>query len=273
MLPFAASPNIGGMLDTREPGVAYAPRNGHGIGNNLEVTFNYVSSAWYHLQLILDHGNRNPRCGVNVAAPLDWPYVMAHLRDLQMDTDSGASLSMMPLMYLYLAKAPQIYDTGLGVDDSQSGGWQPYMLMPYYLQLYSHGTSHYQEMAWKGVPPEVRGKLLDAVYRVWLDKNLESPRELYFVPVFAHDPTSYLGYVEPQDPHRKGRLRHAGRPGPLCPDLEVRQFRRHAQRLRCQPGTSKRTHRLGENHLAEKRGWNAQLAWDDFRPVLARPQR
>ncbi len=197
MLPFSASPNIAGMLDTREPDVTYVPRNGHGIGDNTAVTFNYVSSAWYHLQLILDHGNRNPLCGVSVAAPFDWPYVMAHLRDLQMDGGSGAGLSMMPLMYLYLAKAPQIFDTGLGVDRSQNGGWQPYMLMPYYLQLYTHGTDRYQDLVWKNVPREARGKLLDVLYRIWLDKNLESGRDKYLVPVFSHDPTSYVGFVEP----------------------------------------------------------------------------
>jgi hypothetical protein len=197
MLPFGASPNIAGMLDTREEGVKYEPRNGHGIGNNRGVTFNYVSSVWYHLQLILDHGNRNPICGVNVAAPFDWPYVMAHLHGLQTETAMGSGLSMAPLMYLYLVKAPQIYDTGLGVDRSQSGGWQPYMLMPYYLQLYSYGTQSHQDLVWKNVPTEVRAKLMEVAYRLWLDKNRESTLEQYFTPVFAHDPNSYLGFVQP----------------------------------------------------------------------------
>ncbi len=197
MIPFGASPNIAGMLDTREEGVKYEPRNGHGIGNNRGVTFNYVSSAWYHLQLILDHGNRNPICGVNVAAPFDWPYVMAHLQDLQNEAGTGAGISMAPLMYLYLVKAPQIYDTGLGVDRSQSGGWQPYMLMPYYLQLYSYGTQSHQAMVWRNVPTEVRAKLIDVAYRLWLDKNQESTLEQYLKPVFAHDPDSYLAFVQP----------------------------------------------------------------------------
>ncbi|MGE3312328.1 MAG: hypothetical protein AB7O66_20375 [Limisphaerales bacterium] len=197
MIPFNASPNIAGLLDTREDGVTYVPRNGHGIGDNSAVTFNYVSSAWYHLQLILDHGNRNPLCGVSAGAPFDWPYVMAHLRDLQSDEWSGAGLSMMSLMYLYLAKAPQIYDTGLGVERSRDGGWQPYVLMPYYLQHHSFGTDRYQDIIWKNVSPQARGKMLDALYRIWLDKNLESSRDKYFVPLFANDSTSYLGYQEP----------------------------------------------------------------------------
>jgi DNA-binding beta-propeller fold protein YncE len=197
MLPFGASPNIAGLLETREAGVKYEPRNGHGIGNNRGVTFNYVSSAWYHLQLILDHGNRNPACGVNVAAPFDWPYVMAHLQDLQTDATTGAGITMAPLMYLYLVKAPQIYDTGLGVDRSQSGGWQPYMVMPYYLQLYSLGTESHQAMVWRNVPTEVRARLMEVAYRVWLDKNQESTLQQYFTPVFAHDPNSYIAYVQP----------------------------------------------------------------------------
>jgi len=198
MIPFGASPNIAGMLETREEGVKQEVRNGHGIGNNRGLTFNYVSSAWYHLQLILDHGNRNPICGVNVAAPFDWPYVMAHLHDLQGETAIGAGLSMMPLMYLYLVKAPQIYDTGLGVDRSQNGGWQPYMVMPYYLQLYSFGTASHQKMIWKNVPTEVRAKLMDVAYRIWLEKNKESTLEKYFKPVLTLDPDSYLGFVKPR---------------------------------------------------------------------------
>ncbi len=197
MAPFGASPNIAGLLDTREEGVPYEPRNGHGIGNNKAVTFNYISSAWYHLQLILDHGNRNPGCGVNVAAPFDWPYVMAHLWDLQGEKSTGASLSMMPVMYLSLAKAPQIYDTGLGVEYSQSGGWQPYMVMPHYLQVYSYGTDRYRSIIWKDIPPAAQARLMEVLYRVWLDKNLESNPEQYQVPVSASQPTLHLGFVKP----------------------------------------------------------------------------
>jgi hypothetical protein len=63
MLPFGVSPNIAGLHDTQEPGVERQAFNGHAIGNNSTLNFSYFSAAWYHLQLILDHGNRNPLCG------------------------------------------------------------------------------------------------------------------------------------------------------------------------------------------------------------------
>jgi len=195
--PFSASPNISGLLQTRENGVVSETHNGHGIGNNTDLTFTYISAAWYHLQLILDHGNRNPLCGVNASSPMDWAYAMSVLKRLQGEVSGGANLSTIPLLYLYLAKGPQIYNTGLGVENSTRGGWQPFALMPYYLHSYSYGTDAYVAMAWKNIPPGPRGRLMDVLYEGWLRMNRESNPEQYYTPTSPQLPNSYAAYVEP----------------------------------------------------------------------------
>jgi hypothetical protein len=195
-LPFNISPNMANIKNTNEPGVPSVElRDGHALGHNTTLNFRYFSSAWYHLQLILDHGNRNPLCGVSAGAPLDWGYVMGHLKDLQSTTLSG--VSNIPLLYLYNAKGTQIFDTGLGVDRANNGGWNPLVTMPLPVQEFSYGGTLQMATLWRDVTPQAKGKLMEVLYRAWLDMNKASSVGQYYTPVILTVPTSALAYQGP----------------------------------------------------------------------------
>jgi len=62
---------------------------------------------------------------------------MGQLKDLQGTDRSG--LSTIPLFYLYIAKGIQMFDTGLGVDRANNGGWNPLAVLPLAIQDFSYG--------------------------------------------------------------------------------------------------------------------------------------
>ncbi len=79
----------------------------------------YDSTAWYHLQMVLHAGARNPDpeiLGDNAVRPVDWPYALIHIDDLAREVDeaSGADVWESLRYVATLAKAYQMRDNGVG---------------------------------------------------------------------------------------------------------------------------------------------------------------
>lgn len=151
---------------TFSPNLLHISREFNGLGKGSEDNFIYVSLAWYHLQLILNNGNRFPP-HLNGGAPLDWAYIIGFPNGFKNPPPS------IMLNYLYMVKAAQGYETGLGANRSQSGGWNGDAV-----NMYSFFASGFASM-WADTTNEKRKALVEVMLRVWLDKSKQSPPNLW----------------------------------------------------------------------------------------------
>ncbi len=77
----------------------------------------YDSTAWYHLQMVLHSGARNPvALGDDAVRPVDWPYALIHVDDLAraVAEETGAEVWESLRYVATLAKAYQMRDNGHG---------------------------------------------------------------------------------------------------------------------------------------------------------------
>jgi hypothetical protein len=160
------------------------PLNRHGINDNRPQTHRYFSMAWYHLQLILNNGNRSPSSGQSTQFPVDWDYTYGFLKDVV--NDSGVPNAMH--YYLWAVKGLQTIENGLGPDHYNSGGWNPHTINnPSHLVYYG-----FQQM-WASTSVATRKALIEAYLRNWIAKNKQySPSQYYTGDLGGLTKSNYL---------------------------------------------------------------------------------
>jgi hypothetical protein len=131
----------------------------------------YFSLVFYHLQLILNNGNRSPVSGQSTQFPVDWGYTYGFLKDVL--HDSGVPNAMH--YYLWAVKGLQTIENGLGPDHYNSGGWNPHAITdPSHLIFYDWAGM------WANVSVATRKALIESYLRNWIAKNKQySPAQYY----------------------------------------------------------------------------------------------
>lgn len=141
--PFMVSPNM-----------QHIPRGAPGISNGSVNTHIYISYAWYHLQLILNGGNKK-QIGTS---PIDWPYVYGFIKDMS----NHISAPQAGLQTMWLIKAGQTSDNGRGPEFGEAG-WMPNINDP----------SRLVHPAWVGIwsetDPEVRTATMQRILTNWFE--------------------------------------------------------------------------------------------------------
>jgi hypothetical protein len=97
------------------PFMLHIPSNTTGIGGSA-LTNEYLSSAWYQVQLTLDDSN-HASAGTN---PIDWGYVYGKLANLYQVSGNPEPLRLVE----YLTRGMQVGDNGIAPNTLNSG-WSP----------------------------------------------------------------------------------------------------------------------------------------------------
>jgi hypothetical protein len=125
-----------------------------------------LSSAWYHLQIVLNSGARQ-----HVEHdPVDWAYVYGHLDNLFRLSGSPEAMRLT----LSVVKAMQNTDNGIG-PENPSRGWSPLKIGDV-ARLVSGPLEH----SWKEMPADVRAAVMQAVLGAWLEKSRSYAPEQYY---------------------------------------------------------------------------------------------
>jgi hypothetical protein len=126
----------------------------------------FLSSAWYHLQIILDSGNRSFR-GNN---PVDWGYAYAHVQAL--NQASGVPEAMR--LTLSIVKAMQNGDNGRG-PEQPTLGWNPRTMA----DVGKLAAGPWQSL-WSDTPNADRIQVMQALLESWFDKMREYTPQQYY---------------------------------------------------------------------------------------------
>ena len=102
--PFDASPNM-----------QHLPTSV--VGNGSNVTYNYLSTVWYQVQLILNYSNNR---GTHLSQSADWPYSLNHVDSMAYAATPTTYPG--PLEALWLIKGLQASENGNGPEYG-SAGW------------------------------------------------------------------------------------------------------------------------------------------------------
>ncbi|MEJ1928683.1 hypothetical protein WDZ92_00220, partial [Nostoc sp. NIES-2111] len=150
-LAFTVSPHMTGI-----------PRGAAGLRNGLVVTNQFLSFAWYHLQLILNNSNKLQEG----TSPIDWPYVYGFIKDMNTYAPQAG------LATIWLTKSGQIYNTGAGPQDY--AGWSPSVNN---ISFYLH---HDMRSAYRAISAAERNQLIAVQMRHWLNTVKRFPvNQLY----------------------------------------------------------------------------------------------
>ena len=164
------------------PSATHIPNGPAGVGGSA-LTNEYLSAAWYELQILLNSGNHHHRD----RTPVDWVYVIGQFRELQ-------SLSHHPepvRLLVAVTKALQSTDPHLGPED-YSQGWRPdrsvdprIMISPAWAPVF------------KPFPAEVRSALTESLLSAWLDKTEQYSVTKYLPLVsLGHDYSARYAYAD-----------------------------------------------------------------------------
>ncbi|MGH9502440.1 MAG: hypothetical protein ACRD20_06285 [Terriglobales bacterium] len=142
------------------PSAAHIPSGPAGAGGSA-LTNEYLSAAWYELQILLNSGNHQHR----ERSPVDWVYLIGGFLDLQAQTQQPEPARLL----VAVIKALQSTDPRLGPDNIKQG-WRPndnidprIMISPVWAPVF------------KPLPIEVHQALTASLLAAWMDKNLEYP--------------------------------------------------------------------------------------------------
>lgn len=142
------------------PAAAHIPNGPAGVGGSA-LTNEYLSAAWYELQIVLNSGNHQRRD----RGPVDWVYVIGGFLDLHAQTHQPEPARLL----VAVIKALQSSDPRLGPDDLKQG-WRPndnvdprIMISPVWAPIFTP------------LPFEVRQALTVSMLAAWMDKNLQYP--------------------------------------------------------------------------------------------------
>ncbi len=159
------------------PAAAHIPNGPAGVGGSA-LTNEYLTAAWYELQIVLNSGDHQHRD----RGPVDWVYVIGGFLDLHAQTHQLEPARLL----VAVIKALQSTDPRLGPDNLKQG-WRPddnidprIMISPVWAPIF------------KPLPVEVRQALTASLLAAWMDKNLQ-------YPVTKHLPTGLprRAYTQP----------------------------------------------------------------------------
>ena len=161
------------------PAAAHIPNGPAGVGGSA-LTNEYLTAAWYELQIILNSGNHQHR----EREPVDWVYVIAGFLDLQAQTHQPEPARVL----VAVTKALQSSDPRLGPDNIKQG-WRPndnidprIMISPVWAPTF------------KPLPAEVRQALTTSILAAWMDKNLQYPITKHLPVGVPRRPYTQPGY-------------------------------------------------------------------------------
>jgi len=155
------------------PAAASIPSGPTGDGRSA-LSNEYLSAAWYELQIVLNSGNHQHRD----RTPVDWVYLIGQFHDLYHETSYPEPVRLL----VAVTKALQSSDPRLGPND-YSQGWRPdqnidprIMISPNWVLLF------------RPFPPGVRRALTESLLAAWMEKTLQYPLTEYLpLPVIHHD--------------------------------------------------------------------------------------
>ncbi len=191
------------------PAAAHIPNGPAGVGGSA-LTNEYLTSAWYELQIILNSGNHQHR----EREPVDWVYVIAGFLDLQAQTHQPEPARLL----VAVTKALQSSDPRLGPDNIKQG-WRPndnidprIMISPVWAPIF------------KPLPVEVHQALTTSMLAAWMDKNLEYPITKHLpvgVPRRPYTQPGYYGDISGGNVWQSAKqFRDAGVPPALVQTLQ-----------------------------------------------------
>lgn len=130
----------------------------------------YENAAWYHLQLILNAGNRDPKG----AFPPEWSYTLQHLDLLGFETNRlGLDAPNPLLLSATQLKLYQNLDTPAGPGQN---GWWIALVHPWRLEsVQTSGKGYNTWTALEGYQAGLRAKVVNAFLRAFLDKTKSYP--------------------------------------------------------------------------------------------------
>jgi len=142
------------------PAAAHIPNGGAGVGGSA-LTNEYLTAAWYELQIVLNSGNHQHRD----RGPVDWVYVIGGFLDLHAQSHQPEPARLL----VAVIKALQSTDPRLGPENLKQG-WRPddnidprIMISPVWAPIF------------EPLPVEVHQALTTSMLAAWMDKNLQYP--------------------------------------------------------------------------------------------------
>lgn len=191
------------------PAAAHIPNGPAGVGGSA-LTNEYLTAAWYELQIVLNSGNHQHR----EREPVDWVYVIAGFLDLQAQTHQPEPARLL----VAVTKALQSSDPRLGPDNIKQG-WRPndnidprIMISPVWAPTF------------KPLPAEVRQALTTSMLAAWMEKNLEYPITKHLpvgVPRRPYTQPGYYGDISGGNVWQSAKeFRDAGVPATLVKSLQ-----------------------------------------------------
>ena len=191
------------------PAAAHIPNGPAGVGGSA-LTNEYLTAAWYELQIILNSGNHQHR----EREPVDWVYVIAGFLDLQAQTHQPEPARLL----VAVTKALQSSDPRLGPDNIKQG-WRPndnidprIMISPVWAPTF------------KALPAEVHQALTTSMLAAWMEKNLQYPITKHLpvgVPRRPYTQPGYYGDISGGNAWQSAKeFRDAGVPPALVKTLQ-----------------------------------------------------
>ena len=139
------------------PAATHIPDGAIGVGGSA-LTNEYLSAAWYELQILLNSGNHQH----HDRSPVDWVYLIGQFHDLYLQSHNPEPVRML----VVVTKAMQSTDARR-VPDNYSEGWRPeqnidprIMVSPYWVPFF------------KPFPFEIRRAIAESLLSAWMEKTL-----------------------------------------------------------------------------------------------------
>jgi hypothetical protein len=146
------------------PAAAHIPDGPGGVGGSA-LTNEYLSAAWYELQIVLNSGNHQHRD----RAPVDWVYLIGQFRDLYLQSHEPDPVRLL----VAVTKALQSTDAHLG-PDNYSKGWRPDQNVDPRIMISSDWAPFF-----KPLPLEIRRAITESLLAAWMEKTMRCPITRY----------------------------------------------------------------------------------------------
>jgi hypothetical protein len=142
------------------PAAAHIPDGLAGVGGSA-LTNEYLTAAWYELQIVLVSGNHQHR----ERSPVDWVYVIGGFLDLHAQSHQPEPARLL----VAVTKALQSTDPHLAPDNIKQG-WRPDENIDPRIMI-----SAVWAPIFRPLPVEVHQALTASMLAAWMDKNLQYP--------------------------------------------------------------------------------------------------